>query len=559
MKRLNSLFSLLLAACAGLFLFPLGMHALWDSDEGRYAEIAREMVASHQWLVPHLNNVLYFEKPPLAYWLTAFGLRLFGENPFGARFFSALCGLLTVALVYRIGRTWKNERTGLLAGGMLATSLAFFALTQYLVVDMVLTFWLILALEASLHLVTDVAPEKIRRHALIFALGVAGAFLTKGLIGMLIPGSVLVLTLLIQRMPERARQIPWISAFLLFLFLALPWFILVNHRHPFFLSFFFIHEHFARYFTSVHQRNGPIYYFIPVLLVGFLPWVFFLPRTGVFWLKNRAVLLRQDSRATMLFIWASFIFVLFSFSSSKLPAYMLPVFPAFALLTAAFLDERFDESPMSRWMSWAVDGWIVFILLIIGLLKWMPSPEFLQQPPASFIVENGASLAISLALCTLVLVGVWGMRQTAVAFGGLLITQVLFLSGLTALAPQLDPWFSTQRLGQLIAARGNPQDPVIVYGVSYETYVQTLAFYTQRRIAIYGPLGEFALGAAHAADAALWFAEGDKATEALTQAPAGAWVVTNDEYENQLAAAGLLDQFVKVEASGRLHLLQKIQ
>src|SRR5207249_4222643 len=114
----------------------------------RYAEIAREMLELKDWIAPHLNYVLYFEKPPLMYWLTAVSLAVFGPHAFAARFWCAAFGVLTVGLTYLLGKHWKNERVGLLAGCILATSVGFFALTQFLVLDMALTFWLTLALYA---------------------------------------------------------------------------------------------------------------------------------------------------------------------------------------------------------------------------------------------------------------------------------------------------------------------------------------------------------------------------------------------------------------------------
>jgi len=563
LKRLitpvQRLFFVLLLPCAGLFFFPLGLRALWDSDEGRYAEIAREMLAAHRWLVPHLNGVLYFEKPPLTYWLTTLGLSVFGVNPFGARFFSALFGLLTVFLVFRIGRYWKNERTGLLAGVVLATSTAFFFLTQYLVVDMVLTFWLTLALDAGLHIQHEESRPAIRKNAFLFAAAIAGAFLTKGLIALLLPGAIFGLSFTLRRSVSQLKKIPWVSAGCLFLLITAPWFLWMSSQFHFFPFFFFIHEHFARYFTQVHQRAGPIYYFIPVLLVGFLPWIFFLPAIFKFWLKDRGAALRRDGTGLTLFLWAGFIFVFFSFSGSKLPSYMLPVFPALALLIARFFEERLDAPETARSILWGLDAFILFFMSLLVLLKWVPGPAFLTDPLVTTLIEHGSLLALILALCVLILVGVWGMRKPAVAFGGILATQVIFLSSLAAVAPVLDPWLSTQTLAQIIATRAAPADRVVVYGVSYETYTQSLAFYTQRRIAIYGPPGELSLGKEHAADAADWFAEGEAANDALKRVPVGTWVMTDQEYLEKIRALELQQDFEIVERSGRLILLQKTQ
>ena len=239
----------LLAASATLFFLPLGSRALWNSDEGRYAEIAREMLVLKDWISPHLNYVLYFEKPPLMYWLTAASLAAFGQNEFAARFWCAAFGVLTVGLVYLIGRRWKNEETGLIAGSVLATSLGFFCLTQYLVLDMALTFWMTLALYAGVRILQGAPacrqagpPERVRRFGGILAVAMAGGFLTKGLIALIFPIAALGLTMAYTRLGAQVRKIAWLPALFLLAALIGPWLVLVSIAHPFFLPFFFVHH-----------------------------------------------------------------------------------------------------------------------------------------------------------------------------------------------------------------------------------------------------------------------------------------------------------------------------
>lgn len=560
MNRLfTRLETLLLMACAGLFFLPLGGHALWDSDEGRYAEIAREMLATRDWLIPHLNGVIYFEKPPFTYWMTALGLHISGLNEFGARCFAALFGWMTIAVICRIGRYWRSERAGLLAGTVAATSMLFYALTQYLVVDMILTFWLTLAMDAGLRLMKETAPATLRLAGIAVAVAVAGAFLTKGLLGLVVPGIAFGVVWIRYRPAVGLRRLPWVWMIGIFAVLALPWVIAVSRQYPFFPTFFFVHEHVARFLTHVHHRSGPPYYFVPVVLIGFLPWVVFLPSVMKGWLANRGAALHRDPTAAVLVIWAVFIFVFFSLSGSKLPAYMLPLIPALALLTGEFFDRQFDAEAPSRPLLWGVDALIVFFLGLLILLKWTPGPRFMAEPPVSWVVDQSGMLGLVLALCAMILVGAWGLRRASAVFGGVLIAQTFFLGSITAMLPVLDPWFSTKALASIVATRAGPDDPVIVYGVAYETYVQSLAFYTRRRLVIEGPSGELALGQAHAPDAATWFTDTDNATAAVKRAPVGSWVVTDKEYWDKLGEADGQELFEQVEKSGRLILLQKTQ
>ena len=252
---------------------PLGTRALWNSDEGRYAEIAREMLELKDWVSPHLNYVLYFEKPPLMYWLTAASFAVFGQNEFAARFWCALFGVLTVGLVYLLGKALEERTHGTLVGrSILATSFLYFGLTQYLVLDMALTFWLTAALYASSRILQERPPERVKRYADVLAVAIAGgdSCNQRADRARVFPVSVLLATLFYTRLGVQARKIAWQPLFILMGVLAAPWFVAVSLKHPFFPQFFFVHEHVSRFLTTVHHRTAPFYFFLPVLLAGFL-------------------------------------------------------------------------------------------------------------------------------------------------------------------------------------------------------------------------------------------------------------------------------------------------
>ena len=212
----------LLLASASLFYLPLGARALWNSDEGRYAEIAREMLELKDWITPHLNYVPYFEKPPLMYWLTAASMALFGQNEFAARFWCATFGLLTVGVTYLLGKHWKSERLGLLAGTILATSIGFFCLTQYLTLDMALTFWLTLSLYAASRILQERPPELVARYTDLLAVAMAGGILTKGLVAFVFPAVVLGAVVMYTRLGVQARKMSWQPALILMILLVSP-------------------------------------------------------------------------------------------------------------------------------------------------------------------------------------------------------------------------------------------------------------------------------------------------------------------------------------------------
>lgn len=551
-------FSGLLLAATALFFMPLGWRALWDSDEGRYAEIAREMLELKSWIVPHLNYVLYFEKPPLMYWLTAFSMTLFGQNAFAARFWCAAFGVLTVAVTMRLGREWKDDRVGILAGGVLATSLGFFALTQFLVLDMALTFWTTLTLLAAARILRERAPENVRKASYLAAAAVAGGILTKGPVAVVLPGAAFLLTALYTRMGAQLKKIPWKGALAFCGLIAAPWFVVVSLRYPFFVPFFFIHEHLARFLTTVHHREAPFYFFVPILFGGLLPWSFFLFKVGDRWLRHPGRSLKRDPVAALLVIWSVLVFIFFSLSQSKLFAYVLPIYPAAALLIAFEFDQACAQEPMPDWLGKGVACLIVLFIVLLALLKWPRELSFLSDPMIHIVWAQSGTFALVLGFGVFILVGVWGMRQTLACFGGIVVVQVLLLAALSSLSTQLDPFLSSRTLAEIVRQRSRPDERVAVYGVSYENHLQTLPFYAKRRVAVYGDPGELELGRDHAADAPAWFApEGVAALDALFREPAGTWVLSDAEHWVAVEQSPSGNFFNKVAQEGRLLLFQK--
>ena len=549
----------LMLAAASLFYLPLGARALWNSDEGRYAEIAREMLELKDWAVPHLNYVLYFEKPPLLYWLTAASFSVFGRTEFAARFWCATFGVLTVGLTISLGRRWKGERAGLIAGSLLATSLGFFVLTQYLVLDMALTFWMTLALLAAFRILTERPPERVGRATDLLALAIACGFLTKGPIALLFPAVVLGLTLAYLRLGVQARKMTWQPALTLLVVLAGPWFVLVSMKHPFFAPFFFIHEHFSRYLTTVHHRTAPLLFFIPILLVGFLPWSVFLPKVFISAFANRGTAMKRDPGKALFVIWCLFIFAFFSFSQSKLAGYILPIFPALALLLGAAFDEVLDDTGLPLWMKGGVLSLVLIFVAALGVLKSPLAADLFRDPAAAAVHAHADALGVVIGLGVFVFVGIWGMRQSWICLGGIMMVQVLLLSTAASLSSVLDPYLSNRGLARVLVLRARTEDQVVGYGISYDNMLQALPFYTHRRIAVFGDAGELSMGRDHSADASRWFVEESGGPEALGAMPAGTWVVTNEEHEQVLLQTGVAQTFEPAGREGTLLLLHKIR
>ena len=335
--RLNErlLFWLVLIGFVLLWFYGLGARTLVPTDEGRYAEMAREIVATGDWITTRLNGIKYFEKPPLQVWMTALTFELFGLGEWQARLWTGLCGLLGIAAVAHTGCKVFSQRVGLDAALVLGSSVLWVALAHINTLDMGLSAMMTVSVCALLVAQRNEASARERhRFMLICWAGMALAVLSKGLIGVVLPGAVLVLYTLAARDWRIWLRLHLSSGLLLFFIIAAPWFVLVSLKNPEFPHFFFIHEHFQRFTSKIHHRAGPIYYFVPILLLGMIPWLGVLAQS--LWQAAR----REGpgfQPKLLLLIWAGFIFFFFSISSSKLPSYILPIFPALALLIACYL------------------------------------------------------------------------------------------------------------------------------------------------------------------------------------------------------------------------------
>jgi 4-amino-4-deoxy-L-arabinose transferase-like glycosyltransferase len=298
----------------------LGIRPLYKADESRYGEISREMVASGDWLTPRLNGFKYFEKPPLQYWATAALFVVLGEGDWVARLWTALLGIAGIALTGYAANRLFGRPTGWYAAAVLAGSPLYVVLGQVNTLDMGVTFFLSAAMFAL-----------VLERPLWFWIACALAVLSKGLIGIVLPGGAIVLYLLLKRDWSLVRRLRLISGGVLFLLITAPWFIAVSARNPEFAHFFFVQEHFQRFTSEMHQRVHPWWYFVPVLAAGMAPWLVPLGHAAA-----RALRERSDAEL-LLWCWVVVVFIFFSASGSKLPPYILPIFPALALLAARSL------------------------------------------------------------------------------------------------------------------------------------------------------------------------------------------------------------------------------
>jgi 4-amino-4-deoxy-L-arabinose transferase-like glycosyltransferase len=353
---------LLLIIYALLWFGTLNYRHLIPSDEGRYAEMAREMLVTGDWVTPRYNGYKYFEKPPLQVWATAATFQAFGIGDWQARLWTALTGFLTILVIGFTGAKIYNARAGWLAAIALASSPMWVISGHFNSLDMGLSAFLVAALCCLLLAQTSQTKTNCRNWMWACWICMALATLSKGVIGAAIPAMVFISYSISARDWKIWKRLHLLSGLFLFLLITAPWFILVVQRNPEFLEFFFIHEHLQRFTQDAHSRTGPVYYFVPLLLIGLLPWVAQLPGSITLAWQERN---RTFSSGWLLVCWFATIFAFFSVSHSKLPGYIIPVFPALALLIGKHLDRLLGHTN-SLGTSWKVQTLGFAVLGCVG-------------------------------------------------------------------------------------------------------------------------------------------------------------------------------------------------
>ena len=474
------------ALLAVLWFALLGDRPLRDPDEGRYAEIAREMVATGDWLTPRLNGFKYFEKPPLQYWATATLFSAFGESNLTARLWVGLVGFFGGLWTWLVGARLFGGRAGLLSCLVLLSSSLYMLSGHFVTLDMTLSVFMAVAFGALLVAQADRADGAGVRRWMLAGWGALGlAVLAKGPVGIVLPGVAVLLYMVWQRDWVLLRHLHLRVGVPVFLAIAAPWFVAVSIANPEFPWFFFVHEHLERFTTDVHHRDEPAYFFFVVLLLGALPWLAAItrellrPRFG--WRGGAG---RGFDAQRLLWVYAVVVVAFFSFSHSKLPTYILPAMPALALLAGKGLADR-----SSFRAEGATLGLLAGLLLLAAATAnwWPPTvgriPDEMIRGLAPWLVGAGLVLAVGAV--------VTGVARSslkaglAVAVSAMLAMQVLSRGFQPIQAP-----FSNEQLANAVLPVLAPDTPV--YNVGH--FEPSLAFYLGRTVTQVKQEGELSFG-----------------------------------------------------------------
>ncbi len=458
--------ALLLVFCFVLYFLNLGLWDLWNPDEPRYAQVAREMVNGGDWILMHFNGKIYGDKPPLFFWMIALSSYLWGGfTSFSARFPSAFFGTLTVLLTFLIGKGLYSSRMGFLSGFVLATSLEFTYLSTRANIDTTLTFFTTASLLCFFQWYLWSKEEKSRNKKIkdlsIYGLyiGMALATLAKGPVGFILPLFVSLIYLIVQRDWKGIRGMRILTGMLLFVAIVLSWYLpaVFSGGKAYLQETLFKHTVDAYVKGWTHVR--PIYYYFYNFPVDFLPWVFFLPAAIVYGYSREMMEKRREF--FFLLIWFAVIFLFFSLSKGKRAIYLLPLYPAASLMVGKLWDD-FISNPMDHfrreWISFPLYGLMGLVLMAGGTIPWVVSMRFHSYMPYSLPI---AFLMVGGSLAMFVLYRF--KNQGAIFFliigmmaGGFFYTsRVVF--------PLVNPYKSARFISHEITERIQPGDKLAVY------------------------------------------------------------------------------------------------
>ncbi|QQS44915.1 MAG: glycosyltransferase family 39 protein [Acidobacteriota bacterium] len=392
-------------------------------DEPRYAEVAREMYASGDWITPRLAGVIWFEKPALTYWLAAAGFSLLGVSEFAARFGVGLMATFGVFLLFIFGRGVRSSRFGYLAAATLVSSGLWIGLGRGATFDMPLAVTMELALVGFFLWMRKPGARNPFFRLFSFALGLA--VIAKGLVGVVLPLAVIGLYLLIAgRLKSVLRPSILLTGAAIFLATASVWYAPVIARHgETFIREFFIAHHFQRYLSNKYRHPQPVWFFVFIITAGVFPWSFLLLSRVWRAVRGWRLILerRFDDLNLYLWLWLLVPLVFFSFSGSKLPGYILPVFPAAALLIAQEAERWWSDERGPGWtmVATAIAFFLTGTFYALGGTKYFGIELF-----------GAYRLAIFMIMTSIILLGLWFLLGGRAAvrflpFGFALIVMVL--------------------------------------------------------------------------------------------------------------------------------------
>jgi hypothetical protein len=458
---------------AWLLLSNSASVALFEPDEGRNAEIAREILLLRDWVTPHYDFIPRLDKPMLFFDLVAVSYKLFGVSEWSARLPSALAALGCLSLIYLFSQALFGRWTALWSSLILLTSTEFFALSRIVILDMLLTFFLTGALCCFFLAQREHQRSRAKVKFVLMYVLMGAATLVKGPIGLLLPAVIVGCYLFLTKQWRLLGCMELSVGIPVFILTVAPWYLLVEYRHPGYLEHFFVVENVARFTTSQFNRSGSWLYFVAVLSVGFLPWTGLLPHTvGDIWRRS------MNTELRFLVAWIVIPLLFFSVSASKLPHYILPVYPPLAIIVGLAIAKRLtDPSIRARRVSVLAPAFFLLVSTVFFFAVLWPQvlPAWLQGylqttfPAIPVHLIAGVVLALTLAViaCSRRL---W--EKPAFGFAATCVAFALFVLYVHPILASVSLYRSSKQLAEK-AVSFIHDDQIVLFG----GYPSSLPFY----------------------------------------------------------------------------------
>lgn len=477
MKNKNLLILIVLAGI--LFFFKLGSFSLYDAAETTYGEFIKQMRLTGDWLTLRYNAEIIFDKPPLYYWLATIATYIFGFNEFAIRFWAAACGVLTVVTTFFLGKSFYNQRTGFFSAIIAMTSFQFMIQSRIAEIDILLTllitaaflfFWLgynklritqISQMEENkISAIREIRSKKYFYWMMyvVMALGM----LTKGIIGIVLPGFAIFLFLLFRKELNRIKELQILPGIIIFSLIAAPWYIIEWLLHgqqftEFVLGFLFL----ARFGGVVAGHPGPWYYYFLAIILGFAPWSHFLPYSLARTWKSK---LNAPELLSLCYIIP--VFLVFSVAKTKLPSYLLPLYPFFAITVGKLWDDFLgtEQNNLKKGMIIAnILLAVVVTLIIIGFIMLGTSNYSGQYQE---LMPNLLLLAGILVAGSLISIGAYFLQKYKLSFTAIpVMVFIITLILTTQTLPAVEKYKGSKELGQKVTQVIKANDQIAAYNI----------------------------------------------------------------------------------------------
>jgi len=458
------------------FLFGLGIQAITDADEAFYAEAAREMVEGGDWITPHFNYEERWQKPILYYWFTAGAFAGTNTSEFMARFASALSGIGVVLLTWSTARRLTaNEHGAWIAGAIAATCFGYFMMARAALPDLPLAFFITATIWSVLQAV-DPGEKGPAGWATLAGLAAGLGFLTKGPVALVVPAIVLVPIWWRERPRFIVRGSHVALALLLFAIAGLPWYVAMLALHgTAYLQSFFVGDNLERFATTRYNDVRAIWYYVPILLGGLLPWTMFLL---VFLWRPLRDLVRRRRRVTdeewRLLLWAAMPLLLFTVSVGKQPRYILPLLPPIAIMVGLGIANRIEASSKraaARELTLAT-AMTAALFALMAFLVYRARVLFVSAYPALTWTGIGVVSVAAVALAMTAAFRAWRRLPVVMAIAAALLLLTVQFGAFAGKRPE-----AVEEIAAMIHANRFGGEPV----GEYETFVRNLPFYTYLR------------------------------------------------------------------------------